>query len=102
MKENYVKGFLSLAVVAIAISAFLAWPNSTASDSTEIANTNAQAIESGEVIKASLSTNEEGDAQTVPGQEMIDRAKTAADNQDIQQNSSEKADLEINVVADPE
>ena len=102
MKENYVKGFLGLTVVAIAVSAFLAWPNIAVKYSTEIASTNAQAAEIGEVIKASLIANEEGNAQTTPDQETIDRVRTAADIQDIQQNSDEKADLEINVVSETE
>mgnify|MGYP003662930526 FL=1 len=97
MNKDYLKGAIGMTVIAVAIAFFLAYPTNNAEDSIEVASTSA--TENGEVIKASLDPSENENSQVPVGQEMIDRAREAVDNQETQENV-EEAPLEINVIAD--
>ncbi len=98
MNKDYIKGMFGLAVVAVAIAFFLAYPNTTAEVSTEVAST--PVTENNEVIKASLNPDENENTQTPAGQEMIDRAQEAADNQGTQENTANEDDLVIEVFSE--
>ena len=100
MNKDDVKGMCGMIAVAAAIAFFLAWPAQTVEDSVEVADVPVQ--ENSEVIKASLdpSDNDNENTHVPAGQEMINRAKEAAENQDARNNTEDNDVMEINVIAD--
>ena len=100
MNKNYMKGALGLAAVAAAIAFFLAYPSSNSVTEDPVVVATNSVVEVVEVVKVGLDHNSDENAQMPAGHEMIDRAQAAADNQETQENTEEKAALEINVIAD--